>query len=135
MICSNDLQTFINSNKERKQGCTSGAIKALNRKQGYCFACLPNNAMQERGVWRRVSLSTRCGVRGGCLTLFLDSMVRVKTAWERLLSLFMEVDATLLFTHPVRSTWTTNNHSLGHYVHVHTYIGSFPCRFTLNIKI
>ena len=38
------------------------------------------------------------------LTLFFDSMVSVKTACDLLLSLFIEVEATLLFTHPVCNT-------------------------------
>ena len=54
------------------------------------------------GIESGVSVQKR--KRDNYLTLFLDSIVRVKTACDRLLSLFMEVDATRLFSHPVRST-------------------------------
>ena len=38
-------------------------------------------------------------------TLFLDSMVRVNTACDLLLSRFIEVDATRRFNQPVVNTW------------------------------
>ena len=45
------------------------------------------------------------GGGGGRHTLFLDSMVRVNTACDLLLSRFIEVDATRRFNQPVVNTW------------------------------
>ena len=60
------------------------------------------------------------------LTLFLDSMVRMKTAWERLLSLFMAVEATRLFNQPVCRTWgatsTLCTYTRLHYLSLHVYV-------------
>ena len=91
-------------------GCGTGRVwhwfvrEAINWIVIGYLRYIRSEGYQMRGVaaW---GCTKRDGTSIILLTLFFDSIDRVKTACERLLSLFIDVDATLRFTQPVDRTW------------------------------
>lgn len=62
---------------------------------------------EEEEIWQRKGYDSSKKTEGEP-TFFFDSTVKVKTAWLRLLSLFIEVAATRRLLHPAANTWRTH---------------------------